>query len=170
MIPGKNRYVVQLDHGFRKYFNTMLRRAKVDFADKEDMMGHKVALESSYEIYEEADFERFAEYPKAIPFLTIDDSVRKQAEHDKIKKETSGLKLTNESITQYKIQVDILSNQISKIYEMLEHNGLSKMVFENNERTKKILLESLGNGHQVLELNKKKFIIGKEIPTEFSFE
>ncbi len=38
MIPGKQRYVVQLDHGFRKYFNTMLRRAKVDFADKEDMI------------------------------------------------------------------------------------------------------------------------------------
>ena len=37
MIPGKKRYGVQLDHGFRKYFNTMLRRAKVDFADKEDM-------------------------------------------------------------------------------------------------------------------------------------
>ena len=80
MIPDKKRYEVQLDHGFRKYFNTMLRRAKVDFADKEDMMGHKVALESSYERYEEADFERFAEYQKAIPFLTIDDSARKTEE------------------------------------------------------------------------------------------
>ena len=26
---GKRRHEVQLDHGFRKYFNTMLRRAKV---------------------------------------------------------------------------------------------------------------------------------------------
>jgi len=52
----------------------MLRHAKVNFADKEDMMEHKVALESSYERYEEEDFERFPEYQKAIPFLTIDES------------------------------------------------------------------------------------------------
>jgi len=41
---GKKRHEVQLDHGFRKYFNTMLRRAKVDYLDKEDMMGHSVVL------------------------------------------------------------------------------------------------------------------------------
>ena len=95
MIPGKKRYEVQLDHGFRKYFNTMLRRAKVNFADKEDMMGHKVALESSYERYEEADFERFPEYQKAIPFLTIDDSLRKQLELDKVREEKSKLEKTH---------------------------------------------------------------------------
>ena len=42
---GQRRCEVQLDHGFRKYFNTMMRRAKVDYLDKEDMMGHKVGLE-----------------------------------------------------------------------------------------------------------------------------
>ena len=34
LIPGKRRFDVPLLHGFRKYFNTMMRRAKVDFADK----------------------------------------------------------------------------------------------------------------------------------------
>lgn len=52
--PGKG---AKLDHGFRKYFNTMLRRAKVDYLDKEDMMGHKVGLEGHYERYEERDLE-----------------------------------------------------------------------------------------------------------------
>jgi len=70
---GSNRYEVPLDHGFRKYFNTMLRRAKVDYLDKEDMMGHSVGLEKHYERYNEEDFERFPEYQKAIPFLTISD-------------------------------------------------------------------------------------------------
>jgi len=37
---GTRRYEVKLDHGFRKYFNTMMRRAKVNYLDKEDMMGH----------------------------------------------------------------------------------------------------------------------------------
>ena len=65
------RHEVPLDHGFRKYFNTMLRRAKVNYLDKEDMMGHKVGLEEHYERYQEEDFERFPEYQKAIPYLTI---------------------------------------------------------------------------------------------------
>ena len=68
MIPSKKRYEIQLDHGFRKYFNTMLRRARVNFADKEDMMGHKTGLESSYEWYVEEDIERFSEYQKAFHF------------------------------------------------------------------------------------------------------
>ena len=95
MMPGKKRYEVQLDHGFRKYFNTMLRRARVSFADKEDMMGHKTGLESSYERYVEEDFERFPEYQKAIPFLTIDNSARKQVELEKIKEEKSRLEKTH---------------------------------------------------------------------------
>lgn len=96
MIPGKQRYEVQLDHGFRKYFNTMLRRAKVDFADKEDMMGHKIALESSYERYDEADFERFAEYQKAIPFLTISNDERMRLENEKLKQEKTELQQVKE--------------------------------------------------------------------------
>ena len=80
--PGdrRRRHEVSLDHGFRKYFNTMLRRAKVDYLDKEDMMGHKVGLESHYERYNEEDFERFPEYRKAIPFLTVSDEERLRAE------------------------------------------------------------------------------------------
>ena len=59
---NQRRYEVKLDHGFRKYFNTMMRRAKVNYLDKEDMMGHKVGLEQAYERYQEEDFERFPEY------------------------------------------------------------------------------------------------------------
>ena len=55
------------------------------------MMGHKVGLESHYERYQEDDFERFTEYQKAIPFLTIDDSARKQFELDVVTKEKSDL-------------------------------------------------------------------------------
>ena len=81
----------RLDHGFRKYFNTMLRRAKVDFADKEDMMGHKTGLESSYERYVEEDFERFPEYQKAIAYLTISDTERNRHEIKRLKEEKSEL-------------------------------------------------------------------------------
>jgi len=95
---GKRRYEVQLDHGFRKYFNTMMRRAKVNYLDKEDMMGHKVGLEKHYERYQEEDFERFPEYQKAIPFLTISDGERLRLENEKLKEEKSEIQTLKEKI------------------------------------------------------------------------
>lgn len=90
--PGKRRHEVQLDHGFRKFFNTSLRRAKVDYLDKEDMMGHKTGLEKHYERYNEEDFERFPEYQKAIPFLTISDTERVKFENQQLKEEKTTLR------------------------------------------------------------------------------
>lgn len=45
----KKRHTAPINHRFRKYFNTMMRRAKVNYLDKEDMMGHSVRLEEHYE-------------------------------------------------------------------------------------------------------------------------
>ena len=71
---------VQADNGFRKFFNTMCRRAKVFEEDREDMMGHYEGLQKHYERYIEEDFERFPEYQKSIPLLTISDEQRALAE------------------------------------------------------------------------------------------
>jgi len=95
---GKKRYDVPLDHGFRKYFNTMMRRAKVNFLDKEDMMGHKVGLERHYERYQEEDFERFSEYQKAIPFLTISDEDRLRYENQQKQGEIEHIQKKNEKL------------------------------------------------------------------------
>ncbi|WP_428323954.1 tyrosine-type recombinase/integrase [Nitrosopumilus sp.] len=96
--PGKRRHKVMLDHGLRKYFNTMMRRAKVNYLDKEDMMGHKVGLESHYERYQEEDFERFTEYQKAIPLLTISDEEKIRVEHEKLKHENNEKEQLEEKI------------------------------------------------------------------------
>ena len=117
MMPGKKRYEVQLDHGFRKYFNTMLRRARVNFADKEDMVGHKTGLESSYERYVE-DFERFSEYQKAIPFLTISDAARNYYEIKKLKEEKSELAKKIPSMVEEAVQ---------RIKDDLKRDGWSPM-------------------------------------------
>ncbi len=91
---GEKRHEVMIDHGFRKYQNTMFRRAKVDFADKEDMQGRNPGgQERSYERYEEADFERFVEYQKAIPFLTIDETESQKLEMKKLKDQKDVLNL-----------------------------------------------------------------------------
>ena len=108
---GQSRYEVPLDHGFRKYFNTMLRRAKVDYLDKEDMMGHTTGLEKHYERYNEEDFERFSEYQKAIPFLTISDTERVKFENQKLEKEKSVLQIEIQKSNELKQELICLKNQ-----------------------------------------------------------
>jgi hypothetical protein len=113
---GTRRYEVALDHGFRKYFNTMMRRAKVDYLDKEDMMGHTTGLEKHYERYNEADFERFSEYQKAIPFLTVSDTERLKLQNQQLENEKSELEKRIDEITQLKRDIEIIK-KYSKIPE-----------------------------------------------------
>ena len=104
---------VKRDNGFRKYFNTMCRRAKVFEEDREDMMGHYEGLQKHYERYVEEDFERFTEYQKAISLLTIDDAQRKEAENKKLREEKDKLKLqVNENI---KLQAMINAEREARI-------------------------------------------------------
>jgi len=129
--PGIRRHEVQLDHGFRKYFNTMLRRAKVDYLDKEDMMGHKVGLEKHYERYQEEDFERFPEYQKAIPFLTISDEERIRLENEKLKQENTEKKQFEAKIKVLEQRQGELENS-QKEYESIKPD-LEKLVIAQFE-------------------------------------
>ncbi len=108
--PGKRRHEVQLDHGFRKYFNTMMRRAKVNYLDKEDMMGHKVGLERHYERYQEADFERSPEYQKAISFLTIYDEERLRFENQQKQQEIEEIEKKNLELQDLAKRIDELES------------------------------------------------------------
>ena len=82
----------------------MMRRAKVNFLDKEDMMGHSVGLERHYERYQEDDFERFPEYQKAITFLTISNEERVKTEN----------KTKEEKIKQMESEKDTLIHRLEK--------------------------------------------------------
>ena len=113
LLPDKKRHEVQLDHGFRKYFNTMLRRAKVDYLDKEDMMGHSIGLEKHYERYQEEDFERFPEYQKAIPFLTVSDEERLSLENQKLEEQKSETEIQ-------KIDLENIKKENKRIIAKLE--------------------------------------------------
>jgi len=122
--PGKRRHDVALDHGFRKYFNTMLRRAKVDYLDKEDMMGHTTGLEKHYERYNEQDFERFPEYQKTIPFLTVSDTERVKIENMKLRKEKTELEKEKEVNLEYQKKIDQLWAELERRKHM-EKNFLN---------------------------------------------
>jgi len=107
---GKKRHEVPLDHGFRKYFNTMMRRAKVNYLDKEDLMGHKVGLERHYERYQEEDFERFPEYQKAISFLTISDEERLRFENQQKQQEIEEIEKKNLELRDLAKRIDELES------------------------------------------------------------
>ena len=125
---GQKRHKIMLAHGLRKYCNTMLRRAKVDFADKEDLQGRNVGgQENSYERYEEGDFERFEEYQKAIPLLTISDVERKELKIKELQKEKN-------EITKLKQKLeDSIQDQQKTNAEMMRF--MSTMAQKDNEKT-----------------------------------
>jgi len=120
LTGGQKRHTVKLVHGFRKYFNTMLRRAKVDFADKEKLMGHKIGLEESYERYIEADFELFSEYQKAIPFLTISDDERNKIEIELKQKKIDELSAKEIEIDTMQKKAKTTENKSKKMMEKME--------------------------------------------------
>ena len=132
-LKGNN---VQADTGFRKYFNTMCRRAKVFEEDREDMMGHYEGLQKHYERYVDEDFERFPEYQKAIPFLTIGDAERKEAENQKLRAEKSELKLQINENAKLLQEINV-ERKARQRFEIETKQTLAKLRDEKLENYKK---------------------------------
>lgn len=96
------------------------------------------------------------------------EMLRKQV--DVLKQKIEESKATeNQQLDEYKKKTDDLEKRVETLGGLVEQNEFSKIVYEDNEQNKKILLESL-EGHQIVKLSDKKFIIGKKMPTEFRFE
>jgi len=73
------RYLIQLDHGFRKRFNTILKTNNdVNSNIAEKLMGHKRGLDGAY--LKPTKEQCFEEFRKAIPTLSIDDAIRLEEE------------------------------------------------------------------------------------------
>ena len=71
------RYRIQLDHGFRKRFNTILKTNNdVNSNIAEKLMGHRRGLDGLY--FKPTKEQCFEEFRKAIPELSISESVRLQ--------------------------------------------------------------------------------------------
>ena len=92
-----------------------MRRAKVDFADKEKIMGHKIGLENNYERYIETDFENFPEYQKAIPLLTISNEERAVLELAKERSEKNILIKKNIQLEEKQKVIDKMQTDIKKL-------------------------------------------------------
>ena len=89
-IKRGKRYNKQADHSFRKRFNTIMKTTpNMNISLIEKMMGHSVTVVLD-NVYLDPTIEQlFSEFKKAIPELTLDDSIRKQAELDQVKLENT---------------------------------------------------------------------------------
>ena len=94
----------------------MMRRAKVNYLDKEDMMGHNVGLQRHYERYKEEDFERFSEYQKAILLLTISEEEQLKIKNQQLEDESIHLK---KSLEENQLQTDEIIRQRQLIDNLL---------------------------------------------------
>lgn len=106
-IKKRNRFDTQIDHGFRKRFNTILKLdSEVNSNIAEKLMQHKKGLDGTY--LTPTRQECFVEFVKAIAKLTIDPKERQRLE----------IQLQSDEITELKEKNKQLEDQQSQIDEM----------------------------------------------------
>jgi integrase len=113
----KDRYLhrVMKSHGLRKFTITQMKKAQMDFSDREYLVGHKVSrgLDINYDRTSEED--RLLEYLKALDFLTIspENRLRKQvAEQENTIKVQ--LVESNQRVEELKKQIEMIQQVMQK--------------------------------------------------------
>jgi len=118
-VKNGNRYDLAVCGGFRKRFDTIMKiNPNISYAIAEKMMDHKIRMEGHY--FKPTKDELFAEYKKAIPELTIDDSERKQALLNKTLKEKSQLEDQNQKYSKLENDFYEFKQQMSTFIDQME--------------------------------------------------
>ena len=141
------RYTVQLVHGFRKYFNLVMKdRSDSNLSLCEKLMGHSVTipLDNNYAPFSKEKL--FEEFRKAIPELTISDVGRKQTLIESQKKKITELSKKEDQIQELHEEVQKLKNKqerVKKLVEdqirkILEQEGITEKLENRNEKLKNI--------------------------------
>ena len=113
---------IQLDHGFRKRWNTIVKTTdgmKIILAEK--MFGHSTPTIPLDETYVDSTIDKlFEEYKKAIPELTIDDSERLRIRNNVLETEKSELEKVKEDKVMLEDRVARQEQDTKNILEKLE--------------------------------------------------
>lgn len=118
------RYNVQMAHGFRKRFNTIMKNNKeINPNIAERLMGHfskTIPLDTYY--YQPGNEVLYAEFKKAIPDLTIDDSERLRLQNEVNSKKVSELE-SEKDVLITQLQEQIRENETTKerVARILKH-------------------------------------------------
>jgi len=108
-IGKTKRFDIAKNHGFRKFFATIIKDTDgINPTMTEKLINHVgiVQLDGAY--YKPTKQKMFEAYKKAIPDLAIDDSERLKIKNEKLEKEKSELEKKNEELLEYQKKVDQL--------------------------------------------------------------
>lgn len=109
-IKKRNRFDVQIDHGFRKRFNTILKLdSMVNSNIAEKLMQHKKGLDGTY--LTPTRHQCFKEFAKAISKLTVSDSQRQLLLLKEQEVKIKDLNKANEVIESLQSQINALSDE-----------------------------------------------------------
>lgn len=113
-IKSGKRYDVQVAHGFRKRFNTILKlNSSINSNITEKLMGHKNGLDGVY--LTPTREECFKEFQKAIVDLTIDDTQRLRTRNDELEAEKTELEREKVKVMNLKSDLEKLKRDLSPI-------------------------------------------------------
>ncbi|MFZ1076761.1 MAG: tyrosine-type recombinase/integrase [Nitrosotalea sp.] len=115
-----SRYNIQLCHGFRKRFNTILKANKeINSNIAEKLMGHKNGLDGTYFVPTEEQC--FAEFQKAIKDLIVDDSERLLVQNRELEIKLSEKENLEDEIQRQKQAIDYLLSKDPEAKKHLEN-------------------------------------------------
>lgn len=126
----KERYNIPIFNGLRRFFNKQNKSALsntsllTQLILKEYQMGHGGLIKLDRNYFKEHVSELISEYLYTIPYVTIDDAERKEAENQKLREEKNTLK----------VQI----NENTKLQEMIKEEREARIKSENK------MLEKLG--------------------------
>jgi integrase len=130
------RTQVMIVHGFRKFFDTNLRRARLHINMINRLMGHKGGLQGNYDTPE--DEELLEEYLKAIPLLTINDENRLKAKIVTLEDKDRETQDLRKQLEESKKETRTMKEQIAKmedsqlrIMELLNNPAMIKYIRAN---------------------------------------
>jgi integrase len=96
-----NRYDIQIVYGMRKRFNTILKsNSEINMSIAERILGHSTTIPLDNHYFKPTLEVIFDEYQKAIPDLTIDESVKLKLELEKKDEKLSSLEVKDRRIEQ----------------------------------------------------------------------
>jgi integrase/recombinase XerD len=138
------RYSIQIDHGFRKFFNYVLKNTdgiNLNYAEK--LMGHSVSIPLDNHYLEAIPYKLFNEYKKAIPGLTIDQTEYERETRIKTEQEKSELERKNKELLFMMQQNSTNNDAIAGLSDMVI--SLSREVQNLKNRSTQAKIDHIAN-------------------------
>lgn len=118
----KIRHATATNHGFRKFFNTMLVRAGVKPVVVEILTGHSIGLQDNYLRLEETDV--LNEYLKAVDLLTVSNEKALQIQVEQLKEDVEGIKFMKQKYHEIKLDNEKTNQTLELITDALRDAGV----------------------------------------------